>query len=115
VKVSSVASKLTTLSAQDMIKAMIAGQRDPKVLAGLARGRMKARHDDLAGALDGMFDDHHGELARLLLDQIAFLDGPIAALTARAAGLTAAMPEAWGVDADGTTGPGAGTTPGARC
>jgi hypothetical protein len=25
------------------------------------------------------------------------------------------MPEAWGVDADGTTGPGAGTTPGARC
>jgi transposase len=111
VKVSSVASKLTTVSAQDMIQAMIAGQRDPKVLAGLARGRMKARHDDLVQALDGMFDDHHGELAQLLLDQIAFLDGPIAALTARAAGLTAAMPEAWGVDADGTTGPGAGTTP----
>jgi transposase len=40
VKVSSVASKLTTLSAQDMIKAMIAGQRDPKALAGLARGKM---------------------------------------------------------------------------
>jgi transposase len=113
VKVSSVASKLTTISAQDMVKAMIAGQRDPKVLAGLARGRMKARHDDLVEALDGMFDDHHGELAQLLLDQIAFLDGPIAALTARAAGLTAAMPEAWGVDADGTTGPGAGTAPGA--
>ena len=113
VKVSSVASKLTTLSAQDMIKAMIAGQRDPKVLAGLARGRMKARHDDLAEALDGMFDDHHGELAGLLLDQIAFLDTPIAALTARAAELTAAMPAAWGVDPDGTTGPGAGTTPGA--
>ena len=30
VKVSSVASKLTTVSAQDMIKAMIAGQRDPQ-------------------------------------------------------------------------------------
>ena len=41
------ASKLTTVSAQDMIKAMIAGQRDPQVLAGLARSRMKARHDDL--------------------------------------------------------------------
>jgi len=113
VKVSSVASKLTTLSAQDMIKAMIAGQRDPKVLAGLARGRMKARHDDLVEALDGMFDDHHGELAGLLLDQIAFLGTPIAALTARAAELTAAMPAAWGVDPDGTTGPGAGTAPGA--
>jgi transposase len=94
VKVSSVASKLTTVSAQDMIKAMIAGQRDPQVLAGLARGRMKARHDDLVEALDGMVDNYHGELARLLLDQIAFLDAPIAALTARAAGLTTAMPAA---------------------
>jgi transposase len=73
VKVSSVASKLTTVSAQDMIKAMIAGQRDPQVLAGLARTRMRAKHDDLVQALDGMFDDHHGEVAALLLDQIAFL------------------------------------------
>jgi transposase len=84
VKVSAVASTLTTISAQDMIKAMIAGQRDPKVLAGLARGRMRARHDDLAEALDGMFDDHHGELAQMLLDQIAFLDTRIAQLADRA-------------------------------
>jgi transposase len=111
VKVSSVASKLTTVSAQDMIKAMIAGQRDPEVLSALARGRMKAKRDDLVQALDGMFDDHHSELAGLLLDQIAFLDARIAQLTARAAELTAAMPAAWGVDGDGTTGPGAGTAP----
>ena len=31
---------------------------------------MKAKHDALVQALDGMFDDHHGELAALLLDQI---------------------------------------------
>jgi transposase len=111
VKLSSVASKLTTLSAQDMIKAMIAGQRDPEVLAGLARRTMKAKHDALVEALDGMFDDHHGELAALLLDQIAALDARIAQLGARAAELTAAMPAAWGTDADGTTGPGAGTSP----
>ena len=92
---------------------MIAGERDPQVLAGLARGRMKARHDDLVEALDGMFDDHHGELAGLLLDQIAFLDARIAALTARAAELTAAMPAAWGINADGTTGPGCRRHP--RC
>jgi transposase len=48
--------------------------RNPKVLAGLARTRMKAKHDDLVEALDGMFDAHHGELAQMLLDQIAFLD-----------------------------------------
>jgi transposase len=111
VKVSSVASKLTTVSAQDMIKAMTGGQRDPKVLAALARGRMKAKHDDLVEALDGMFDDHHGELAALLLDHIASLDAKIAQLAARAAGLTAAMPAAWGIDADGATGPDAGTAP----
>ena len=110
VKVSSVASKLTTVSAQDMIKAMIAGQRDPHTLAALARTRMKAKHDNLVQALDGMFDDHHGELAGLLLDQIAFLDDRIAQLTSRAAELTAAMPTAWGVDPDGTTGPHAGAT-----
>jgi transposase len=112
VKVSSVASKLTTISAQDMIRAMIAGQRDPHQLAGLARGSMKAKHDDLVEALDGIFDDHHGELAGLLLDQITILDAKIAQLGARAAELAGAMPAAWGVDADGTTGPGAGTGPG---
>jgi transposase len=111
VKVSAVASKLTTVSARDMITAMIAGQRDPRVLAGLARGRMKARHDDLLAALDGMFDDHHGELAGMLLDQIAFLDQRITTLAARAAELTAAMPAAWGINADGSTGPLAGAGP----
>ena len=111
IKLSSVASKLTTISAQDMIKAMIAGQRDPKVLAGLARTGMKAKHDDLVAALDGMFDDHHGELAQLLLDQIAVLDGKITQLDTRIGQAVAALPAAWGINADGTTGPGAGTGP----
>ncbi len=105
------ASKLTTESAKDMIKAMIAGERDPRKLAALARTRMKARHDDLVEALAGMFDDHHGELAQLLLDQAAFCDTRIGQLTARITASVAAMPAAWGVDADGTTGPDAGTGP----
>ena len=32
------------LSVRDMIEALIAGERDPQVLAGLARGRMRAKH-----------------------------------------------------------------------
>jgi transposase len=111
IKLSSVASKLTTMSAQDMVRALIAGERDPQVLAALARGKMKAKHDDLVEALDGMFGEHHGELAQLLLDQIAFLDGKIAKLTTRIAEAAAAMPAAWGVNADGTTGPDAGAAP----
>jgi transposase len=111
VKLSAVASKLTTESAKDMVKAMIAGERDPRKLADLARTRMRARHDDLVEALDGMFDDHHGELARMLLDQIAFLDERVTQLTARITESVAAIPAAWGVDGDGTTGPDAGTGP----
>jgi transposase len=111
VKLSSVASKLTTESAKDMIKAMIAGERNPRTLAALARTRMKAKHDDLVEALDGMFDAHHGELAGLLLDQIAFLDQRVTQLTTRITAAVAAMPAAWGIDSDGTTGPDAGTGP----
>ena len=39
IKISSVASKLTTESAKAMVRALIAGERDPHVLAGLARTR----------------------------------------------------------------------------
>src|SRR6266540_4182135 len=41
IKVSSVASTLDTLSVRDMLEALIAGERDPRVLAGLARGLMR--------------------------------------------------------------------------
>ena len=68
-KVSSVASTLDTLSARDMIEALIAGERDPRVLAGW-RGRMRGKYAELIEPPTGQFDDHHAELARMLLDQI---------------------------------------------
>jgi len=113
IKVSAVASKLTTASARDMIGALIAGERDPQVLAGLARTRMKAKHAALAEALEGMFASHHAELAQILLDQIAFLDARISQLTGSIENLIDAIPAAWGADGDGVTGTGAGTGPGA--
>ena len=111
IKVSAVASKLTTDSARDMIEALIAGERDPKVLADLARGKMKAKHAALIEALTGRFDEHHAELARMLLDQIDALTAQTGRLTARIEELIAAIPAARGVDAGGTTGPGAGEAP----
>ena len=108
IKVSAVASSLTTMSARDMIEALIAGERDPQVLAGLARGRMRVKHAALVEALTGRFDAHHGELARMLLDQIDGLDAQTGKLTARIEELIAAIPAAQGVDPDGVTGPGAG-------
>jgi transposase len=111
IKVSAVVSTMDTLSVRDMLEALIAGERDPNVLAGLARGKMKARRAALAEALTGKFDDHHAELARMLLDQIDALTTQIGTLTTRIGNLIAAIPAAQGVDADGTTGPGAGTGP----
>ena len=93
IKVSSVASTLDTLSTRDMIEALIAGERDPGRLADLARGKMKAKRSELIAALDGRFDDHHRELARMLLDQIDTLTAQIAALTSRIEQLLAAMPD----------------------
>ena len=98
IKLSAVATDITGVSGRAMVEALIAGQRDPKVLAGLARGRMKTKHSALLAALDGRFDDHHGELARMLLDQIDALTTQIDALSARIDELLAAMPDAQPVD-----------------
>jgi transposase len=113
IKVSAVASKLDTKSVRDMLEALIAGERDPRVLAGLARGRMRAKHDRLVQALTGKFDDHHAELARMLLDQIDALSAQVGKLTTRIEDLIAAIPAAQGIDADGSTGPAAGHGEGA--
>jgi transposase len=113
--VSAVASAMDTRSVRDMVEALIAGERDPQILAGLARGRMRSKHDKLVQALTGRFDAHHGELARMLLDQVDALTAQIDRLTTRIEELIAAIPEAQGVDPDGTTGPDAGLVAGPRC
>jgi transposase len=109
IKVSSVASTLDTLSTRDMIEALIAGERDPRRLAELARGRMKAKRSELITALDGRFDDHHAELARMLLGQIDALSTQIDTLTARIEELIAELPDTAG--AIEHSGPGAGPGP----
>jgi transposase len=102
IKLSSVASTLNTLSVRDMIEALIAGERDPRRLADLARGRMTVKRPALIKALDGRFDDHHAELARMLLDQIDTLNAQIATLTTRIDELLVAAGP--GEDDDGPTG-----------
>jgi transposase len=74
---------------------------------------MRAKHAALVQALTGRFDDHHAELARILLGQIDQLTAQVSHLTARMDEMIAAIPAAQGVDADGTTGPQAGAGPGA--
>ena len=111
IKISTVATDIMGVSGRAMIEALIAGQRDPHALADLARGRLRVKHAALVQALTGQFDAHHGELAQILLDQVDALSAQIEHLTARIDQLIAEIPAAQGVDADGTTGPQAGTGP----
>jgi transposase len=92
IKVSAVASTLTTRSARDMVDALIRGERDPRTLADLARGRMRNKQPALVEALTGRFDEHHAELAQILLDQIDTLTGQIDKLTTRIGQLLAQLP-----------------------
>jgi transposase len=80
IKIDSVASTLTTVSARDMIEALIGGERDPAVLAGLARGVMRRKIPELEMACDGRFTAAHGQMCRLHLDAYDHLGASIAAL-----------------------------------
>lgn len=93
IKLSSVATDLLGVSARAMIEALIAGERDPNVLADLARRRLNAKRAALLEALNGRFDDHHADLARLLLDQIDACSDKIDRLSARIGQLIAELPD----------------------
>ncbi len=109
VKITSVVSDgMKAKSAVAMVAALVAGERDPRAIADLAKGSLRGKRDALAEALDGMFDSHHGVIAQALLDQVAFLDQRITQMEAGAIAALAQVEESWGVDADGETGPGPG-------
>ena len=83
VKLSSVASSVLTKSGREMIDALVAGQRDPAVLAEMAKGKMRSKIPELRDALAGRFSEHHGLLCRTMLARIDAADATIAELTAR--------------------------------
>jgi transposase len=83
IKIDSVASKLTTMSARDMIEALINGERDPGVLAELARGRMRSKIPDLRMACAGRFGAQHALMCTLHLEHIDHLVDMIARLDTR--------------------------------
>jgi transposase len=94
IKLSTVATDIFGMSGREMIEALIGGERDPRVLAEMARGRMRPKHAALVEALTGRFDDHHAELARMLLDQVDALTTQIDTLTTRIDELIADIPAA---------------------
>ena len=94
VKISIVATDIFGVSGRAMLAALIVGERDPEVLAELAKRRMRRKIPQLREALTCRFDEHHAELLGLLLRQVDQLSADIDALTKRIEELIAEIPAA---------------------
>ncbi len=86
IKLTSVASGVWSVSSREMIEAMIAGERDPKVLAEMARSTMRRKIPQLEEAFSGHFGSHHAIVCRQIIDHIDYLDRAISTLTAEITG-----------------------------
>jgi transposase len=82
-KLSSQTSSLTLVSVRRMLEALVAGQRDPRVLAEMAQGQLRKKIPALVEALMGRFTEHHAFLVRLHLDLIDRHTEAIEELTGR--------------------------------
>jgi transposase len=77
VKLASVVSDITGVSARAMVEALLAGETDPQRLADLARGRLRAKRPQLQQALEGLVKDHHRFLLAEHLSHLDDLDAAI--------------------------------------
>jgi transposase len=84
IKLSVVASDIFGVSGRDMLAALIAGERDPKRLAEMARSRMRPKigllEEAFAGLRVGTFGEHHRFLLARMLSRIDQTEADVADL-----------------------------------
>jgi transposase len=83
IKLGVVASDIFGVSGRAMLAALVAGERDPKVLARMARTRPRAKTARLEEALCGHFSDHHAFLPERMPSRIDQASADIAAVEAK--------------------------------
>jgi transposase len=83
IKLSVVASDIFGVSGREMMAALIAGERNPAVLAQLARTGMRAKIPLLEQAFVGRFTHHHAFLLATMLARIDEASADIAAIETR--------------------------------
>ena len=86
IKLSSVVTDILGKSSRKMLAALAEGVEDPRVLADMAEGRLRDKHDDLLKALHGRMSAHQREMLRWQLKHVAFLDQQIAELDDKVSG-----------------------------
>ncbi len=80
IKLDSVAADVLGVSGRLMLRALIAGERDPAVLAELAKGQLRKKIPTLREALRGSFRARHATMLRITLDHLEHLESAIAQL-----------------------------------
>lgn len=85
IKLTSVATDVTGVSARAMLEALLQGEVDAQSLAELARGRMRSKLPELERALSGRVREHHRFIIANHLAHIDFLDEQIAVFDAEIA------------------------------
>jgi transposase len=83
IKLSVVATDIFGVSGRDMMAALVAGERNPKVLAQLARRTLRKKITLLEEAFTGRFTDHHAFLLGRMLARVDAISTDVAALDAR--------------------------------
>lgn len=82
-KLSSVASDILGRSGRAILDAIVAGERNPDVLAELARGALRKKIPALRQALTGRLTASHATVLRTILAKLDYLDGVLAELDKR--------------------------------
>jgi transposase len=96
IKLSSVITDIFGVSGRDMLAALVSGERDPKVLAQLARRSMRAKIAVLEEAFTGYFTDHHAFLLSAMLRRVDAISADIATLEERITAQAAPLADAVG-------------------
>ena len=109
IKLASVVTDITGVSARAMVEALGAGQNNARLMAELARGRLRSKLPELEKALTGLVEAHHRFLLSKQLAHIDFLDEQIVEIGAEIARRMEAMsqplePPTCAADSDGTPG-----------
>lgn len=95
IKLAAVATDVKGVSAQLMLRALLAGEEDPHALAELARGKLRAKQAELERALTGHVRPHHRFMLAELLSHLDFLDERLATLEGHIEAVMASLPGAF--------------------
>src|SRR5215207_4450223 len=83
IKLASVVTDVTGVSARAMLEALVAGQNDVTALAQLAKGRLRTKLTELEQALRGTLEPHHAFMIGQHLALLDVFDEQIAAFDTR--------------------------------